>query len=64
MCELQYKVNGTMPTRSTIDYCYVRPHHIAAVNALLQKKFWPGIDSEYYFMSICQQRTIFIYLII
>lgn len=46
MSELQYTVNGVMPTRASIDYCYVRPHHIAAVNGLLQKAFWPGIDSK------------------
>ncbi|XP_067623880.1 cysteine-rich protein 2-binding protein [Eurosta solidaginis] len=44
MCELQYRVNEEYPTRSTIDFCYVRPNHIAAVNALLQSTFWPGID--------------------
>ncbi|GAB0100599.1 Cysteine-rich protein 2-binding protein [Sergentomyia squamirostris] len=45
MCELQYKVNrGQVPSRAPIDYCYVRPHHIPAVNALLQRLFWPGID--------------------
>lgn len=47
MCELQYEVNGEMPSRSSIDFCYVRPQHIAAVNALLQRMFWPGIDSEF-----------------
>lgn len=46
MCELQYEVNGTMPSRSSIDYCYLRPQHIAAVNGLLQCMFWPGIDSK------------------
>ena len=46
MCELQYKVNGIPPSRAPIDYCYVRPNHIAAVNALLQTVFWPGIDSK------------------
>ncbi|XP_037816829.1 cysteine-rich protein 2-binding protein [Lucilia sericata] len=44
MCELQYKVNRVPPTRAPIDFCYVRPNHIAAVNALLQTVFWPGID--------------------
>ncbi|KAM7354518.1 ada2a-containing complex component 2 isoform 2-T2 [Cochliomyia hominivorax] len=44
MCELQFKVNGKPPTRAPIDFCYVRPNHIAAVNALLQTVFWPGID--------------------
>lgn len=47
MCELQYEVNGEMPSRASIDFCYVRPQHIAAVNALLQRMFWPGIDSEF-----------------
>lgn len=46
MCELQYEVNGQIPTRASIDFCYVRPQHIAAVNALLQRMFWPGIDSK------------------
>lgn len=46
MCELQYEVNGTMPSRASIDFCYVRPQHIAAVNGLLQRMFWPGIDSK------------------
>ncbi|KAL4713940.1 hypothetical protein ACJJTC_015594 [Scirpophaga incertulas] len=32
------------PPRMTIDYAYVRPHHIAAVNALCAQYFWPGID--------------------
>lgn len=46
MCELQYEVNGEWASRASIDYCYVRPQHIAAVNALLQRLFWPGIDSK------------------
>lgn len=46
MCELQHRVNKCYPTRSTIDFCYVRPQHIPAVNALLQSVFWPGIDGE------------------
>ncbi|KAH8413318.1 hypothetical protein KR009_009992, partial [Drosophila setifemur] len=44
MCELQHRVNGSHPSRSTIDFCYVRPQHIPAVNALLQSSFWPNID--------------------
>lgn len=48
MCELQYQVNDEIPSRATIDYCYVRPQHIAPVNSLLQRMFWPGIDSEFY----------------
>lgn len=46
MLELQHHVNKEMPCRATIDFCYVRPYHIAAVNGLLQQIFWPGIDSE------------------
>ncbi|XP_016945249.3 cysteine-rich protein 2-binding protein [Drosophila suzukii] len=44
MCEMQHRVNGSHPTRSTIDFCFVRPQHIPAVNALLQSSFWPNID--------------------
>ncbi|XP_017015624.2 cysteine-rich protein 2-binding protein [Drosophila takahashii] len=44
MCELQHRVNGSHPTRSTVDFCFVRPQHIPAVNALLQSSFWPNID--------------------
>lgn len=46
MCELKYVVNDKIPSRASIDYCYLRPQHIAAVNALLQRMFWPGIDSK------------------
>ena len=46
MCELQYEVSGEIPTRSSVDFCFVRPQHIGAVNSLLQSLFWPGIDSE------------------
>lgn len=46
MCELQFNVNNEMPQRASIDYCYLRPYHIAAVNGLLQKCFWHGIDSN------------------
>ncbi|KAJ6634465.1 Cysteine-rich protein 2-binding protein [Pseudolycoriella hygida] len=44
MCEIQYAVHKRPPSRASIDFCYVRPHHIAAVNSLLQFHFWPGID--------------------
>ncbi|KAG8197097.1 hypothetical protein JTE90_004359 [Oedothorax gibbosus] len=33
-----------LPNQSPVDYCYVRPQHIPAVNALCQEFFWPGID--------------------
>ena len=29
-----------------IDYCYVQPHHIPAVNAICQEFFWTGIDGK------------------
>nr|XP_026492671.1 cysteine-rich protein 2-binding protein [Vanessa tameamea] len=32
------------PPRPTIDFSYVRPQHIAAVNSLCAQFFWPGID--------------------
>ncbi|XP_037119618.1 cysteine-rich protein 2-binding protein isoform X1 [Syngnathus acus] len=27
-----------------LDYCYVRPSHIASVNAMCRQGFWPGVD--------------------
>lgn len=44
MSELKFTVNGEPPERSTIDFCFVKPQHIPAVNSLLQSTFWPGID--------------------
>lgn len=44
MCELKYAVSGGVPERSTIDFCYAKPQHIPAVNSLLQRTFWSGID--------------------
>ncbi|KAF4518851.1 hypothetical protein B566_EDAN006702 [Ephemera danica] len=32
------------PTPGTLDYSYVRPHHIAPINSLCRQFFWPGID--------------------
>eukprot|EP00112_Aurelia_sp_Birch-Aquarium-sp1_P019636 Seg49.2 transcript_id=Seg49.2/GoldUCD/mRNA.D3Y31 product="Cysteine-rich protein 2-binding protein" protein_id=Seg49.2/GoldUCD/D3Y31 len=32
------------PCPSPIDYCYVQPHHIPAVNAMCEEFFWNGID--------------------
>ncbi|XP_071799464.1 cysteine-rich protein 2-binding protein-like [Asterias amurensis] len=29
---------------ASIDYCYLRPQHIPAVNGLCREFFWPGID--------------------
>lgn len=58
MCELQYEVNGTMPSRASIDFCYVRPQHIAAVNGLLQRTFWPGIDSKCGFLCVSMKSKL------
>lgn len=33
-----------VPKKNSIDYCYVRPEHIPAINAMCQEYFWPGID--------------------
>ncbi|XP_045459042.1 cysteine-rich protein 2-binding protein, partial [Melitaea cinxia] len=49
MDELLRKTNSHIkdyepPPRATIDYSYVRPQHIAAVNTLCAQFFWPGID--------------------
>lgn len=35
-------------TRHSIDYMYVRPHHIPSVNQLAREFFWPGIDRKYF----------------
>ena len=32
------------PCPSPIDYCYVQPHHIPAVNAMCEEFFWAGIN--------------------
>ena len=32
---------------SSIDYCYVQPHHIPSVNAMCREFFWPGIDCKF-----------------
>lgn len=44
MCELKQAVTGEAPERSTIDFCFAKPQHMPAVNSLLQKTFWSGID--------------------
>ncbi|XP_015597846.1 cysteine-rich protein 2-binding protein [Cephus cinctus] len=49
MEELRAKVNRTNPhwkppPIAPIDYSYVRPQHIPAINSLCNQFFWPGID--------------------
>ena len=51
MEELRIKVNKSNPKWKTppiapIDYSYVRPQHIPAINSLCNQFFWPGIDCE------------------
>ncbi|XP_041975407.1 cysteine-rich protein 2-binding protein [Aricia agestis] len=42
--EIVEKTKGVRVCRPPLDYCYVQPHHIPAVNALCAQFFWPGID--------------------
>lgn len=44
MSELQYRVNNQSLPLHSLDYCYVRPNHIPAINSLCEQFFWPGID--------------------
>ncbi|CAK8676009.1 unnamed protein product [Clavelina lepadiformis] len=38
--DLSWKPSPSFP----IDYCYVRPRHIPAINAMCRHFFWPGVD--------------------
>ena len=40
----RYDQHWIRPCPSPIDYCYVQPHHIPAVNAMCEEFFWNGID--------------------
>ncbi|XP_030750322.1 cysteine-rich protein 2-binding protein isoform X1 [Sitophilus oryzae] len=49
MAEIQLTANKTDPEfilnpRAPIDYTYVQPEHIPAINSLCNQFFWPGID--------------------
>ncbi|KAL6259316.1 hypothetical protein P5V15_009233 [Pogonomyrmex californicus] len=49
MEELCTKVNRNDPRwkltpRATVDYSYIKPQHIPAINSLCNQFFWPGID--------------------
>lgn len=51
MAEIQMKVNEKnenyiLPPRAPIDYTYVQPEHIPAINSLCNNFFWAGIDSK------------------
>lgn len=49
--ELLAKVNKKNPewnpqTNEPIDYSYIRPQHIPAINSLCSQFFWPGVDCK------------------
>ncbi|KAJ8674193.1 hypothetical protein QAD02_005455 [Eretmocerus hayati] len=49
MSELLTRVNGKIPhwkqkPIAPIDYSYIRPQHIPAINCLCTQFFWPGVD--------------------
>ncbi|XP_034236276.1 cysteine-rich protein 2-binding protein [Thrips palmi] len=44
MADLRRRANRTESKRYPIDYTYVQPHHIPAINSLCELFFWPGID--------------------
>lgn len=51
MAEVQAKVNISvpnwkMPPRAPLDFCYVQPEHIPAINSLCNHFFWHGIDCK------------------
>ena len=52
MDELCAKVNKNNsnwkpPSRAPIDYSYIRPQHLPALNSLCNQFFWPGIDCKF-----------------
>lgn len=38
--------NWRLPPRGPIDYTYIQPSHIPAINSLCNQFFWPGIDCK------------------
>lgn len=49
MTELQLVVNKdntnfVLPFRAPLDFTYVQPEHIPAINSICNLYFWPGID--------------------
>jgi cysteine-rich protein 2-binding protein len=52
MREMMEKANKKNPSwrpnmDETLDYSYVRPQHIPAINSMCRDNFWPGIDGKY-----------------
>lgn len=71
MEELRSKVNKCNPKwkpppSAPIDYSYVRPQHIPAINSLCSQFFWPGIDCKYirqlHNYSVYNHLHLFLYL--
>lgn len=57
MAELQFVANSKnddyiLPPRGPLDYAYVQPEHIPAINSMCNQFFWPGIDCKYKFSSL------------
>lgn len=51
MAEIQLAANEknpnfVLPPRGPLDFVYVQPEHIPAVNSLCNQFFWPGIDCK------------------
>jgi cysteine-rich protein 2-binding protein len=63
MRELMAKANKNNPTWNqsldeTLDYSYVRPQHIPAINGLCRENFWPGIDGKSNMLSHGKKSSI------
>lgn len=51
MAEMQMVANKNnpdfvLPPRGPLDFVYVQPEHIPAINSLCNQFFWPGIDCK------------------
>ena len=38
------RIRSRPPRAHPVEFCYVRPHHVCAVNRLAREHFWPGVD--------------------
>lgn len=57
MAEIQLAANSSnadyiLPPRAPLDYTYVQPEHIPAINSLCNQFFWPGIDRKKFLCSL------------
>lgn len=60
MAEIQLAANENetdfvLPPRGPLDFVYVQPEHVPAVNSLCNQFFWPGIDckGKFLFVIVC-----------